>query len=522
MPLSNGRRINFLVYMSARNTIPEYSDIGRTLGQLIGLNGHNYCWGGGDGGLMGLTSASVFETAQFGLDQTIIYGVPNNALKAGEGAKTKNAVFYKPKDNFFDRIEEMQSTADAIIMEPGGYGSIQEVMRGLRAIEAGRIPAIPVIIINPKIPGTDKGLYDEFIAHIRLLVERGYMRPEVLQNLHVVEDAAQAYAVVEKHYTQMSEAVWQKQKREQLVYHSPKNAVMYLAQSNNAVQLSHYAPLLLPKKDLVSVFGNSNGRSELNPDNRSAYDLAKAFVEMVARSNKKIICTNSTRGINGHIFEEAARYKAVELATCTASCYTDGRVRFSSLVNNAIFSSDERRTGFMKRRANILACFPGADSSLADILCEISVDSPKLQGVEVFVFSPNGEFDHIFRQSDVINQSRFAVGRDGNLIGLGSPGVANQVHIIRTNEEMVAAYQGTLLGQTRRTLEKQHNTAIAKTEETHALELPHTQEASAILLQAMNGIEHAPHGERGRRRRHIIDEAVQRSIAAQKERLLHR
>ncbi len=139
-------------------------------GQLVAANGFNLWYGGGDGGLMGLTAKGFFEQNRHyeRKDQYTIQIMPadfvvgvkssNGAVPANEGlGSTSDAVIVLP--DFVDRRELLDSRFTASITGPGGSGTLDELYDILVHAKTG-LRAMHSYVLNLFIPEFNEGYYE--------------------------------------------------------------------------------------------------------------------------------------------------------------------------------------------------------------------------------------------------------------------------------------------------------------------------------------------------------------------------
>jgi uncharacterized protein (TIGR00730 family) len=413
------RKLTVLVYMSARDVIPEFRTIGENLGQLIAAHGHFACWGGGDAGLMGSFAKSAY------LSGADTFGVAHGGLaRGGHETATHYATISMIPDNFNERIRIMQGAADAVVVMPGGYGSYQEMLRLVKAIEEGSIPKIPLVIVNPKLDGQN-GFWDSAINQLRLSVERGHLKEQALETLRIVENAGMAVTVVEDFYRLCTDSQWKAHKAQQLIY-VPQHHAQILENNKIIGELKNKRIL----GDFVALIGSSVGESQVLPTNNCTYEAVPEIIDILKFYNRKVICINSNRGLNGEIMSQAARKGVLGMVLSTPSQDRDGRV--AHYVANAVharFDNMTQLSGFITRRAKVVLAMPGSDDILMDLLSDYAIKSHGFSSTQALVFNANDYFDNMLSQIHSMENGKFAAPKGGtfddknSLIGLASLGI---------------------------------------------------------------------------------------------------
>jgi uncharacterized protein (TIGR00730 family) len=415
-------KLSILVYMSARDVIPEFKALGENLGALIAENKDVAIWGGGDAGLMGTFAQSSF------LAGAETFGVAHGGLaRSGHEVATNFATISMVPDNFQERIRIMQGAADAVIVLPGGYGSYQELLRLVKALEDGSVPKIPFILVNSKVD--DVGFWDNAIAQLQLAVKRGHLKPWVLDYLRVVPDEQQAYQAAQNFYQGFNDAQWAAHKSQQLLY-VPQHHAPILNDSSSGSLLKHKHKKLPP--NLVAVLGSSLGASELEPANREAFDVVSQLMDMIEHSGNKVICINSNRGMNNEIMSHAARRNILGMVLSTRPQMLDGRVGGYNFAGapHAMFDNAAQLSGFVTRKAQKIVALPGADDLIMDVLSDFAIKSHRFSQTQLLPFNVDGYYTQMLRQIQFMEQPRFAKekvksanGKD-QMTGLATAGIA--------------------------------------------------------------------------------------------------
>ncbi len=129
------------VYCGASEKVDKtYLDYAEDLGKLIAINDFNLVYGGGRNGLMGRVAHSVL------LNGGIVVGVTTSQLDESEG-KPSGLQEFHVVDTMHDRKMQMFLKADAFIIMPGGYGTLDEFFEVLTWKKLG-IHNRPIIIAN--------------------------------------------------------------------------------------------------------------------------------------------------------------------------------------------------------------------------------------------------------------------------------------------------------------------------------------------------------------------------------------
>lgn len=112
------------VFCSARDIGKKYKDIARESGKLIGELGLNFIYGGGQQGLMGVSSRAAKKAGSF------VRGISTHLL-LGKEAKIEDG-----DTNFFvkdmgERKQIQLEIADYVLILAGGFGTMDEIFETL-------------------------------------------------------------------------------------------------------------------------------------------------------------------------------------------------------------------------------------------------------------------------------------------------------------------------------------------------------------------------------------------------------
>jgi uncharacterized protein (TIGR00730 family) len=171
------------VYCGSRaGAIPAYSKAARTLGSGLAQAGLRLVYGAGDVGLMG----EVARAAQDAGGQT--FGVIPDHLVRLEVGKT-DLTTYVVTETMHERKKVMLMNADAVIVLPGGAGSLDELFEVLTWRQLG-LHDKPIIILNVE------GYWDPLRALIDQVIGQGFADASLGGFLIWAETSDQALTVL--------------------------------------------------------------------------------------------------------------------------------------------------------------------------------------------------------------------------------------------------------------------------------------------------------------------------------------
>lgn len=185
--------MNIAVYCSSVDNLPAHWTEGAIVtGRWIGEHKGQMVYGGVDAGMMTDAARACKEAGG-----TIVGVVP---WRRADQASKLNDVRV-PVSDLNDRKGVMQVLADAFVVLPGGYGTLDEFCASFAYINFTHHRDKRVIVYNPD------GLYDHLFAQLNVYIERGLMPADRLDILDIVTkpaDIATALDRISAHFNQPS------------------------------------------------------------------------------------------------------------------------------------------------------------------------------------------------------------------------------------------------------------------------------------------------------------------------------
>lgn len=173
------------VFCSSSNDIaPAFFTAATALGTQIAASGYGLVFGGTDLGLM----AAVARAVQTGGGQVV--GVLPEAFM-------KRNIAYADADELIvtrdlrERKARMEARADAFIVMPGGFGTLEEALE-IITLKQLKFHCKPIVLLN-----TD-GFYDHLVEFFDRLTHDRFARAETHELFHVASDAATALAHIDR------------------------------------------------------------------------------------------------------------------------------------------------------------------------------------------------------------------------------------------------------------------------------------------------------------------------------------
>jgi uncharacterized protein (TIGR00730 family) len=169
------RSFSVCVYCGSRDGLdPAYAQAATDCGTMLARNGWRLVYGAGDVGLMG----RVARAAQAGGGDT--FGVIPQHLLDWEVGKTDLTTFIVT-ETMHERKKVMLMNADAVVVLPGGAGSMDELFEALTWRQLG-LHAKPIFVLN------QNGYWDPLLALMDQIIDQGFADASLRDFLTVVPD----------------------------------------------------------------------------------------------------------------------------------------------------------------------------------------------------------------------------------------------------------------------------------------------------------------------------------------------
>jgi uncharacterized protein (TIGR00730 family) len=189
MPSPN---LSVCVYCGSRSGAdPAYAHDATATGQMLARNGWRLVYGAGDVGLMGLVARGAQDAGgtTFGV-------IPTHLLAREVGKRDLTTLVIT--ETMHERKKVMFMNADAIVMLPGGAGSLDEVFEALTWRQLG-LHAKPIILLNTQ------GYWDPLLALIGHVINRGFADASLSAFITTVADVVALERVLTDHQSQVGE-----------------------------------------------------------------------------------------------------------------------------------------------------------------------------------------------------------------------------------------------------------------------------------------------------------------------------
>lgn len=138
-PYRNVRKVTIFGSARTRPDEPLY-DMARLCGKKLAASGYMVITGGG-GGIMQAANEGAGPDASFGVNIRLPFEQhPNPVLE-----KNPRLITYK---YFFNRKVAFLKEADAVVLFPGGFGTLDEAMETLTLVQTGKRNPLPLILVD--------------------------------------------------------------------------------------------------------------------------------------------------------------------------------------------------------------------------------------------------------------------------------------------------------------------------------------------------------------------------------------
>ncbi|MEN9012567.1 MAG: TIGR00730 family Rossman fold protein [Yoonia sp.] len=165
------------VYCGSRDGVrPAYAQAAADTGDMLARNGWRLVYGAGDVGLMGRVANATQSAGgkTFGV-------IPTHLLDWEVGKRDLDTFIIT--ETMHERKKVMLMNADAVVILPGGAGSLDELFEALTWRQLG-LHEKPIFVLNIE------GFWDPLISLINHFVTEGFASASLLDFIQVVDDVA--------------------------------------------------------------------------------------------------------------------------------------------------------------------------------------------------------------------------------------------------------------------------------------------------------------------------------------------
>ncbi|MBO7491926.1 MAG: TIGR00730 family Rossman fold protein [Bacteroidales bacterium] len=177
---------------SARGNNPDYAADAVTFGRIMVQKEMTLYYGGGSIGIMGVVAEAMMEQGG-----TVI-GVAPDFFKMGPvlADNITEMIYVKTMS---ERKQLLEKRADAFVIFPGGYGTMDEFFEIITDAQLG-LHKKPIIVYNPN------GYYDHLLALLDHFMEEGFLRAFHKNLAYFVDTVEDIFTALDKYENTNSES----------------------------------------------------------------------------------------------------------------------------------------------------------------------------------------------------------------------------------------------------------------------------------------------------------------------------
>jgi hypothetical protein len=270
-PYRNRRKVS--IFGSARISAEEpiYQKC-VTFSRLLAEHGYMVITGGGPGIMLAGNQGAGAENS-FAVNIDLPFEQNMNPVMQGN----EKVINYK---YFFNRKVAFLKEADAVVLFPGGFGTLDEGLEILTLIQTGKNPPIPLIMIDED----NGGYWDKFLDFVRdPLLKRGLISGEDFSLFSITTDPVEAVALIDDFYRNYHSMRFVRDKLVIRLNHP-------LDPENLKVLRDEFSEIITPQGSLqlTSALPEEQDQPDLDKlprltmeFNRRSYGLLKAFIRRI-------------------------------------------------------------------------------------------------------------------------------------------------------------------------------------------------------------------------------------------------
>ena len=153
---------------------PAYAEAARATGRLIAQAGWRLVYGAGDVGLMGEVSRAAEAAGARAMGV-----IPIHLLKREKGRRDLST--FVVTEDMHERKKVMFMNSDAVVVLPGGAGSLDEFFEVLTWAQIG-LHAKPIFLLDTN------GYWQPLVSLLRHVVDQGFAEPSMMTSFTVASD----------------------------------------------------------------------------------------------------------------------------------------------------------------------------------------------------------------------------------------------------------------------------------------------------------------------------------------------
>ena len=151
---------------------PVYCEHAKELGYILAQKNITLIYGGSNKGIMGAVANGVLEKGGK------VIGVMPKLLNGIEHSHSGISEMHETKD-MHERKKMLYAKADAALVLPGGYGTLDELFEMLTWNQLN-IHDKKIFILN------SAGFYDHLIAHFKMMEQENFLYKEIVEQLTII------------------------------------------------------------------------------------------------------------------------------------------------------------------------------------------------------------------------------------------------------------------------------------------------------------------------------------------------
>ena len=193
MPESPENQIGAVtVYCSSSSYLHEdYLESARTMGRLLATSGRSVVYGGGKLGMMGAVSESCRGAGGR------VVGIITERLRDAEQMDPENDENIVVK-TMRERKALLESRADALLVLPGGVGTLEEFFEVFVGKLVGEHDK-PIILLNLNDPDNAGGFYDPLLAMFEHVIASRFAKAAMMDLMDVCATPEEAIEAFDRH-----------------------------------------------------------------------------------------------------------------------------------------------------------------------------------------------------------------------------------------------------------------------------------------------------------------------------------
>ena len=176
---------------SRSGTLPAYADDARMLGQRIAARGWRLVYGAGDVGIMGEVARSAIAAGApaFGV-------IPTHLMQSEQGKR--NLATLVITETMHERKKVMFANSDAIVLLPGGAGSLDEFFEVLTWAQLN-LHTRPIVLLNTA------GYWTPLVQLVDHIIAQGFAEASLKRFFQLVDTVGQVETVLAAHASTLPE-----------------------------------------------------------------------------------------------------------------------------------------------------------------------------------------------------------------------------------------------------------------------------------------------------------------------------